>query len=1416
VFSDDRSALFELWNAALATGTPGQVEARLRRFDGQYRWFSIRVFPRLDDAMAVVGAIGHAIDIEDRKRPEPLLAAGGDAAVVDALRRSEERYARAMEAAQDGHWEWNIATGEMFVSTHMKEMLGFAADAHFANGADFFARRPVHPDDRAYVTAVWDRALAGSTPQYEMEYRVLPRPGDMRWMRSRAKVFRDNDGNPWCITGSLSDITEAKLASEALRTSAQRYALAMEAAGEAFWDWDVVTDEYYVSPRMMDVLGMPPGIVFRNRSEFISRIPFHPEDLPRWQQGIDAHFAGATPRFDVEIRVLSGGRTRWIHLRGLLSRDASGKPLRWTGAVANITERRAAQEALRASEQRYALAMEAAAEGHIEWIAATDELYTSPRVLEMCGLPADTRFAGRADFLARFPFHPEDRDGIVSQINAHFAGRASRLEIETRILRRGETRWMHITILCLRNASGALQRACMVYTDVTESICAQAALRESEERFALAVAGANEGIFDWDLPTDRLFMSPRAQQLFAMESSEPVRARREWLAMMRYHPDDVDRVRDAIRAHIFGRTRAFEIEFRVLIPNQGYRWYRQRGAALRDGAGKAYRMAGSIEDVTDRKEAESELRLRKEELQRVMDSISDCLWSAEVKVDGSVSYRYYSPVVERITGRPPAYFVDRPERWFESIHPLDRPRVAEAFRRIASGATDREEEEYRILRSDGTVRWVRDSVRATRVDDGRVLLDGIASDVTERTLAAEALREGEARFRSLTELLSDWYWRQDENLRFTYLSSQARDLTGYTGESSYGKTRWELSNHRPLSGSWDEHKAVLAARQPFRDLETCRISTDGTPHYLSMSGAPIFDEDGRFKGYHGIGRNITERKRIEEELRARQDMLNLAQKAARAAAFEWHLGTAKEATRWSPDLESMLGLAPGSYDGSFEAWKKLVHPQDWPAVSAAIERARESGDISAEYRILHPDGTVHWLQTKGRVFLDAEGKPARLVGFMLDVTERHVAEEELQRMERALRQAQRLEAMGSLAGGIAHDFNNLLGAILGYGEMALRDAPAGSRLRRDVESIMIAGERGRALVDRVLAFSRSGIGEHVAVPVQKVIRETLGMFAAKAPDNVVVEQRLRAGRAAVKGDATQIHQVLMNLATNAAHAMPSGGTLRVSLECTLGVARSATIGALAAKEYVVLRVADTGSGIPPEVIERIFDPFFTTKEVGVGSGLGLSLVHGIVTGLGGAIDVETTVGTGTTFTVYLPWSGELVSDATERRRAQPRVSQGRHERILVVDDEEALVRLIVEQLGDLGYVATGFTSGAAALEAFRADPRRFDAIVTDQSMPGMTGAELMREIRAQRPSIPILLVSGYVTADVARRLRAAGADDVMKKPLAARELGTCLARLLRGTKVSSQPPSESGSRPARARTRLAQRAASPRARGARR
>ncbi len=386
------------------------------------------------------------------------------------------------------------------------------------------------------------------------------------------------------------------------------------------------------------------------------------------------------------------------------------------------------------------------------------------------------------------------------------------------------------------------------------------------------------------------------------------------------------------------------------------------------------------------------------------------------------------------------------------------------------------------------------------------------------------------------------------------------------------------------------------------------------------------------------------------------------------------------------------------------------------------------------------------------------------------------AQYDKEHLETQLRQSQKMEAIGTLAGGIAHDFNNVLGAILGYGELALQHSAEHSDLRRYLDNVMLAAERAKMLVERILGFSRSGLGDLVLVNVEAVVRETIELLEASLPVGIRLRPQFAAGNAAVIADPTYLHQVTMNLCTNAVQAMSHGGELGIAVERhTLTEPRRLSRGSLAAGQYVRLRVTDTGAGIPPAVLDRIFDPFFTTKSVGEGTGLGLSLVHGIITDLGGAIDVTSTVGIGTCFDIWLPGAGEEAIPADQDTRALPR---GSGETVMIVDDEKALVDLAEELVAQLGYEPVGFMSSAAALQAFRAAPHRFDVILTDEAMPDLVGTEFARQVRALRSSMPIILMSGHAVVGLAHRADELQVNEVLRKPLHGRDIAESLARVL--------------------------------------
>jgi signal transduction histidine kinase len=523
--------------------------------------------------------------------------------------------------------------------------------------------------------------------------------------------------------------------------------------------------------------------------------------------------------------------------------------------------------------------------------------------------------------------------------------------------------------------------------------------------------------------------------------------------------------------------------------------------------------------------------------------------------------------------------------------------------------------------------------------------------------------------------------------------------------------------------------------------------------------------------------DVTERMRAEEELRRSEERYALALVGSNEGVFDWDLRTGR--AYLPARTQELLGLPVGDPWRSREEWETLLtyHPGDHERMQAAlIAHFADRAPCDHEVRFVMASGEIRCFRARGTALRDADGTPYRFIGSLGDITERKRQQEEMARLENRLRQAERFEAMGTLAGGIAHDFNNILGVILGFGERALRAAREGSRMHHHLSNVLIAGERGRTLVDRILSFSRGTAGERVPVNVELAVREALSLLQAKLPKHVRLHSRLQAGRAAILGDAVQVHQLLMNLGTNAAHAMTQAGTLTVSLEVAdVLQSRQARVGTVGAGAWVVLQVADQGSGMKAEILERIFDPFFTTKEMGVGTGLGLSLVLRIVTQAGGAIDVDSTPGVGSVFSVYLPHAGDA-PDAS--RDARPTAPRGAGQRVMVVDDEEALLELTTDALRALGYEPAGYGSAKAALQAFRANPDDFDVLITDLRMPSMSGDALIREVRQLRPLLPVILVSGYVGDAAAAPSNSGWADEVLTKPLRINALATSLARVL--------------------------------------
>jgi PAS domain S-box-containing protein len=445
-------------------------------------------------------------------------------------------------------------------------------------------------------------------------------------------------------------------------------------------------------------------------------------------------------------------------------------------------------------------------------------------------------------------------------------------------------------------------------------------------------------------------------------------------------------------------------------------------------------------------------------------------------------------------------------------------------------------------------------------------------------------------------------------------------------------------------------------------------------------------------------------------------------------------------------------------------------------VPQAMEEAMRTGDATT-VTDLSLSGDPRERVFEGRIYPFADG----LTIFFEDVTERKLSEAALRKTEEQLRRSQKMESIGTLAGGIAHDFNNILTAILGYTELAESDLPADASSQAYLSEVMAASNRARDLVKQILTFSRQNEKEYRPMQLQPIIKEALKLLRASLPASIEIRQRLASKVPSIVADATEIHQIIMNLGTNSMHSMREhGGVLSIELaEFYVEPEFATTQDGLHAGPYVRLTLSDTGHGMDRTTVDRVFDPFFTTKAPGEGTGLGLSVVHGIVKSCGGAISLYSEAGTGTTFNLYFPaYEGEA-SEAVAELRPVPR---GDGERILLVDDEEPLVNLNRDILERLGYEVTTCRNGVEALERVRAGDDRFDLIVTDFGMPRMNGADLAKASLEARPDLPVIMATGYAATMNAEIAASIGIRELIMKPTTTRSLGEAVSRVLGKTR----------------------------------
>jgi len=567
------------------------------------------------------------------------------------------------------------------------------------------------------------------------------------------------------------------------------------------------------------------------------------------------------------------------------------------------------------------------------------------------------------------------------------------------------------------------------------------------------------------------------------------------------------------------------------------------------------------------------------------------------------------------------------------VHEQDRARV----RRILEDCTRAGlpyEMDFRVVLPDGSVRHMRSVGRPVPNEAGEIdEYIGTSTDTTDRVKAEEALRQREKELRDVIETIPAMAWSAQPDGSRRFVNKRWLEYTGLTIEDVAG-AGWRAAFHPDeIDRHAEKWHACLASGSPFENEVRIRRAADGEYRWHLVRAVPLRDEHGNTLRWYAILTDIEDRKRAEQELRASEARFRTFVDHA-TDAFMLHNrdgtivdanGQACESLGYSRD--ALIGMKAADFD-----------PDASPAMREGIRKRLDAGEtFSFETRHRRKDGTVFPVEVRVRAFRD--GGRTFYISLSRDISERKRAEAERLSLEERLRQAEKMEAIGRFASGIAHDFNNVLSGIHAYGEMLFEDAPDDAPRKRYAQNVLTAASRGRELVEQILAYSRSQRGKHVPIDVCRTVGETLELVRASVPVSVTLKASIPNEPLVVVAHATQLYQVVMNLCRNSIQAVTAGGTLHVAItQVDVLAERSLSHGNLRQGRFVCLSVEDSGCGMDQATLARIFDPFFTTKEMGGGTGLGLALVYAIVADLGGAIDVKSAPGKGTTFSIYMPFA----------------------------------------------------------------------------------------------------------------------------------------------------------------------------------
>ena len=1324
----------------LETGQAMPIEQEIR-LNGETLTYLVTKFPIKDQKGQVMGVGGIGTDITERKRTE------------EALRGSQNRFRDFAEASADWLWEMDADLRFTYVSPNVERLLGLPPEWHYGKTRAELQGEDLSPESWAAHL----RVLEDRQPFRDFVFSRDGRDLRPRWISISGIPVHDADGIFQGYRGVGSDVTERVRMETELRENQNL----LQTVFDAVPHWLFAKD----ADGRMTLVNRSFAGAFGGSPEDFTAKTFR--QFPNAEDG-QAKIADESDRtvleknepleFEMTAKDADGISTvRWVIKVPL--RNQAGEAVGLVGLSEDITERRRAEDALLKQDSIMRKAQEVAHIGSLEWNLETNTQIWSDEIFRIIGhrpqsfVPNAQRFADA--------LHPDDKKRVLAVLAETVQG-GNPFDAECRVVwPDGSLRHVHAQGEVSRDEVGKPLRMIGTVQDITGRKEAEQELRASQEMLVDAVESISEGFVMYDAE-DRLLLCNSKYRDF--------------------YPQLVDKLEPGTKLEEIART-GFERGVVLQAIGKEEEWLQIRLEQHRTGQGEheqqlsdgrwvlctdrktsAGGTVGIRTDITYLKKAEEALRDNQLLLRTVFDSISHWIF---VK-DRESRYIMVNQAFAESYGMNPEDFTGKLTEEIPTGTGTEMERFLETDRKVIESGQEWDFGDYPAHLPDGTERVSRMHKSPLRDKEGNVVgLVGVAEDVTEQRKMEEALRESEELFRSTVDNSPSAIFVKDLEGKFLMANKRFEEWYGVSHEKIQGLTSQDIydSEYADRYVALD-HQVQTTGEALEAEMEV--PFADGTMRQVIVTKFPVSDSTGKMIGVGTIHNDITEIKKATEALRESEERFRGMVEHLPLAMilkdlegkyqyvnqrFEEWFGISRESTVGKNSLELF---------SEEEASLYMALDQD----VLQTERSQEK-----EFAMTFFDGQEHIVRDIKFPMYGANGKVNGVGVILLDLTEQR-------RTEGQLLQSQKMEAIGQLAGGVAHDFNNMLQVIHGYTRLAMEDANSSSDTQGYLNQVQKASERAASLTRQLLAFSRQQILEKEVFDLNNLIGDQMKMLRRVIGENIELDVHTRSPVLPVLADAGMIEQVLMNLCINARDAMPDGGRLLIETRGALATPDFMAQNPWAREgSYAIIAVNDNGTGMSPDVRAKIFEPFFTTKEQGKGTGLGLSMVYGILQQHEGMITVYSEPGQGTTFTFYLPMVEDLVRDAEEEA---PPASAGGSETILIAEDEPEVLNLAVTLLEDKGYTLLTAVDGEEAIEVFNQEGDGIDLIILDVVMPKLGGHQVLEIVRKTKPSLPVLLTTGYSPGKFQMGDYSANRTKMIQKPYGSSQLFQSVRELIDG------------------------------------